>query len=242
MAALHERPHDAAAIAGAFFGNLCRSLVDAPPALADSGLATWFARGKLVPGKAFDWAWLDAPLRDGLQQGLVDAAALIESGSRSHLARPWAANYALGRYGSDYMTRALVAYKGLGGLASDEAIYAMGDFDGDKQPLDGHHSYQMRFEPGDLPPVDFFWSITLYDADRFLYTNPYNRFSMGDRTLGLQRDPDGGLTLLTSHQPPANKANWLPAPAGQFYLILRMYGPRPDTPSWCIPPLQRVPA
>ena len=145
MAALAERPHEADAIAAAFFSNLCQCLASTTVPAADAGMAHWFTRGKLVPGKAFDWSWIDAPLRAGLVRGLQDGAALLESGSRSHLARPWAASYALGRYGSDYLTRALTAYKGLGGLASDEAVYAMGDFDSDKAKLDRHKRYLMRF-------------------------------------------------------------------------------------------------
>ena len=240
LAALHKRPQDAHAIAGAFFTNLCLCLADAPPGVADSGLADWFQRGKLMPGRTFDWAWLDAPLRDGLQQGLIDGAALVVAQSRSQSARPWAAHYGLGRYGTKYLTRALTAYKGLGALASDEAVYAMGDFDADKQPLDGKHNYLMRFEPGLMPPVDAFWSLTLYDADRFLYANPMRRYSIGDRTEGLRSDPDGGLTLRIGHEPPGDPANWLPAPASGFYLILRMYSPLPDARSWHIPPLKRI--
>ena len=240
LAALLERPQDADAIARAFFTNLCQCLADAPPPIADSGMADWFSRAKLVPGKNFDWAWLDAPLRDGLRQGLLDGAALLVSASRSHSARPWAAHFGLGRYGTAYLTRALTAYKGLGALDSVEAVYAMGDFDGTKQALHGSAPYLMRFEPGDLPPVDAFWSITLYDADRFLYPNAVARYSIGDRTPGLRTDPDGGLTLRVSHAPPAGTANWLPAPAGSFYLILRMYCPRPEARTWRIPALQRL--
>ncbi len=242
MVALQERPHDAAAVAGAFFTNLCRGLADNPPPAADAGLADWFGRGKLVAGAAFDWAWLDAPLRDGLQQGLEDGAALLLSGSRSHLARPWATSFSLGRYGNNYLVRALTAYKGLGALDSVEAVYSMGDFDSAKQPLHGDHAYQLRFEPGDLPPVDAFWSITLYDADRFLYANAMQRYSIGDRTPGLQRDPDGGLTLSIRHGAPAEPANWLPAPRGSFYLILRMYNPRAEVRGWRIPALHAIPA
>jgi hypothetical protein len=240
LAALQEHPQDAQAIAGAFFNNLCLCLADAPPSLADRGLADWFQRGKLVAGLAFDWARLDAPLRAGLQQGLVDGAALVVAQSRSQVARPWAAHYGLGRYGTNYLTRALTAYKGLGALASDEAVYAMGDFDADKQPLDGRYGYLMRFESGQMPPVDAFWSVTLYAADRFLYANPAQRYSIGDRTEGLRSDPDGGLTLRIGHVRPSDPANWLPAPASSFYLILRMYSPLPDTRSWHMPPLKRI--
>ena len=116
----------------------------------------------------------------------------------------------------------------------------MGDFDKHKQALDGNTTYLMRFEPGDLPPVDAFWSITMYDADRFLYPNPWQRYSIGDRTPGLQPDPDGGLTLRLSHAVPPDTSNWLPAPAGSFYLILRMYCPRAEARTWRIPALQGI--
>lgn len=245
MAALLERPQDASSIAGDFFTNLCHCLGDAAVPVEDKGLAAWFALAGLVAGTAFDWSLLDGSLRAGLQQGLVDAAELIEKGSRSRVARPWAAHFELGRFGTNYMTRALTAYKGLGALASDEAVYAMGDFDGDKQALDGNTPYLLRFEVGDLPPVDAFWSVTLYDADRFLYSNTQARYAIGDRTQGLQHDLDGGLSLLIGHAPPCNPAlisNWLPAPAGSFYLVLRMYHPRAEARSWRIPPLRAIAA
>ncbi|MEZ5738500.1 MAG: DUF1214 domain-containing protein [Burkholderiaceae bacterium] len=240
MAALQERPADAQAIAGAFFTNLCRALAGTEVPQPDQGMLSWFARGKLVPGTAFDWAWLDAPLRDGLTRGLSDAAALLEANSRSRAARPWVASFSLGKYGTQYITRALTAYKGLGGLVSDEAVYAMSDFDADRQPLDGQNSYLMHFEAGNLPPVDAFGSVTLDDADRFLYPNALARHAIGDRTPGLQTNPDGSLTLRIGHTPPDDTANWLPAPSGRFYLILRLYCPRPETRSWPIPPLHRI--
>jgi hypothetical protein len=240
IAALRARPHEKEAIAGAFFTNLCRSLADYPPPAADAGLAHWFARAGLVAAAAFDFAQVAAPTRAGLLQGLTQAAAWIESGSRSRRARPWATHFALGRYGTEYTTRALTAYKGLGALVPEEAVYAMGDFDADGQPLDGRRAYVLRFEPGELPPVDAFWSVTLYDADRFLYANALGRHSIGDRTAGLVRDADGGLSLQIGHARPPHAANWLPAPAGAFYLILRMYAPRPEVRTWPIPPLRKM--
>jgi hypothetical protein len=240
IAALAARPAEAGEIAAAFFTNLCRSLADAAVPPADAGLAAWFARAGLVPGAAFDFGHLPPPMRTGLQRGLQDAAAWLHGASRSRRARPWATHFGLGRYGSEYTTRALTAYKGLGALAPEEAVYAMGDFDADHQPLDGRHRYVLRFEPGDLPPVDGFWSVTLYDADRFLYPDPLGRHSIGDRTPDLGRDPDGGLSLIVGHAPPAEGANWLPAPAGGFYVIMRLYLPRSELRTWVMPPLQRL--
>lgn len=240
IAALAARPAEAGSIAAAFFTNLCRSLADTAVPPADAGLADWFARAGLVAGAVFDFAHLPPPMRAGLQRGLQDAATWLHGASRSRRARPWATHFGLGRYGTEYTTRALTAYKGLGALAPEEAVYAMGDFDAEHQPLDGRHRYVLRFEPGDLPPVDGFWSVTLYAADRFLHPDPLGRHAIGDRTPDLGRDPDGGLSLVVGHEPPAEDANWLPAPAGGFYVILRLYLPRPELRTWVMPPLRRV--
>lgn len=238
--ALADHPGRADTIAAAFFTNLCRGLADQAIPPADAGLAAWFGRAGLLPSADFEFGQLAEPLREGLVRGMTDAARTIEHASRSRRARPWAANFNIGRYGSEYMVRALTAYKGLGALAAEEAIYALADFDGERQPLDGRHSYRQRFAPGDLPPVDGFWSVTLYDADRFLYPNAFGRHSVGDRTPGLRPDADGGLTLEIGHESPADPANWLPAPPGPFYLVLRLYVPRPEVRTWTIPPLQRT--
>jgi hypothetical protein len=90
----------------------------------------------------------------------------------------------------------------------------------------------MRFAPGQLPPVNAFWSITMYSQrDYFLVPNPIDRYAIGDRTQGLRHDADGGLTLTIQHAPPldeATRANWLPAPPDAFFLCLRAYLPRPE--------------
>ena len=145
-----------------------------------------------------------------------------------------------GRYGSHFLIRARTAYLGLGALATTEAVYAAAHHDAHQEPLDGNRRYRMRFEAGDMPPVDAFWSVTLYDSDRFLYPNEIQRHAIGDRTPGLQRGADGSLTLEVGHARPADAANWLPAPAGRFYLILRMYYPHPGVQGWRIPALQPV--
>lgn len=238
MAAWIARPEDISTFGAHFFDNLCRGLASQKVPDSDTGLASWLTSQGLMPSLSFDFAQLDEDLRAGLLKGLFDGAALLLEGSRSRRARPWAVHFGLGRYGCNYLVRALTAYKGLGALAPDEAVYAMCDFDSEKSPLVGHRQYRLRFEPGELPPVDAFWSITLYGADRFLYPNTIARHSIGDRTPDLHHDADGGLTLKVSHEAPMDQRNWLPAPAGQFYLVLRMYLPRPEVRTWSIPPMQ----
>jgi hypothetical protein len=105
-------------------------------------------------------------------------------------------------------------------------------------------SYRMTFAPGELPPVDAFWSLTLYDGNYFLFGNPLNRYGINDRTPGLRFDADGSLELLVQRDMPASgPANWLPAPPGDFQLVFRTYQPRPPIldGSYRLPPLEIVP-
>src|SRR5204862_7102195 len=101
-----------------------------------------------------------------------------------------------------------------------------------------------RFEKGQLPPVDAFWSITMYRLpQRLLVANPLERYSIGDRTEGLRRGADGSLEIIIQHGSPGkdSESNWLPAPAGDFTLILRAYLPRKEflDGSWKLPAIKR---
>ena len=137
-----------------------------------------------------------------------------------------------GRFDGDFLRRAVIARQAIGAVAPQEALYLRCESDADGQALHGEHAYRIRFEPGQLPPVKAFWSITMYDAgDGMLVENPIARFSIGDRTPGLQADQDGGLTLCLQHRAPddpAERANWLPSPSGGFTVCLRAYLPHPD--------------
>jgi hypothetical protein len=112
--------------------------------------------------------------------------------------------------------------------------------------LNGSGCYTLRFAPGALPPVEAFWSLTMYDSrDYMLVDNPIDRYAIGDRTPDLRRDADGGLTLHIQHARPegqAAQANWLPAPAGDFYLCLRAYVPREEMLDgrYALPALVRI--
>lgn len=125
-----------------------------------------------------------------------------------------------------YATRAVAARAGLFGNHGYEAAYAIIWIDADGHPLDGSHRYTLTLDP--TPPVDAFWSLTMYDVPEFyLVDNPLNRYSIGDRTPGLLKGADGSVTLyLQAESPGADlEANWLPTPAGPFRPILRMYQP-----------------
>ena len=143
-----------------------------------------------------------------------------------------------------YAQRALAARGGLWGNHGYEAAYAMVYLDDDGNALDGANRYELRFDRE--PPVSAFWSVTMYDdRDFFLVANPIDRYSIGDRTPGLQRDADGVLTIVMQRDEPAEpdrRANWLPTPARGFRPILRMY--EPDAAvfdgRYELPPIRRV--
>ena len=125
-----------------------------------------------------------------------------------------------------YVGRAVVARGGLWGNHGYEADYAFVWTDGDGQPLNGANRYELRLEQ--LPPVDAFWSLTMYDVpDFYLVANPIDRYSIGDRTPGLQTGPDGSLTIyLQADAPgPEKEANWL-RPGRVFRPVMRMYQPQ----------------
>ena len=129
-----------------------------------------------------------------------------------------------------YATRAAAARGGLWGNHGFEATYAMAWTDADGDPLDGaDNRYELRFSPP--PPVDAFWSLTMYDASKFyLVTNAIDRYSIGDRTAGLVSDGDGSVTIYIQRDAPdtGRQPNWLPTPDGRFRPLMRMYQPRAE--------------
>ena len=143
--------------------------------------------------------------------------------------------------GASYLARALAARGGLWGNHGYEAAYPMTYTDADGDQLDGHHRYVLRLEKD--PPVDAFWSLTMYDLpDFYLVANPIDRYSIGDRTPGLRRDSDGSLTIVIQHEQPADTSNWLPAPAAPFRPLMRLYQPQAAVldGTYKIPPITKA--
>jgi hypothetical protein len=149
----------------------------------------------------------------------------------------------IGVYGDDLVTRAAIARNGWGANVPAEAVYPTASIDSDGAPLDGTHRYRIRFEADRLPPVDAFWSVTLYGPDRFFVENPLRRYALGDRSPGLEYGADGSLEILVQSAPTEERqANWLPAPAGPFSLMLRLYLPKQEVVegAWEPPRIERI--
>src|SRR5262249_14139724 len=140
----------------------------------------------------------------------------------------WQVMLESGRY-NDYLARAALAWMGgAGANLPEDALYPLGFVDADGKPLDGRNGYTLRFEKGQTPPVDGFWSLSMYGIDQNLVANPLNRFNIGDRTQGLKYGGDGSLTIyIQSERPPKeHESNWLPAPQDRFVLAMRAYSPK----------------
>lgn len=149
----------------------------------------------------------------------------------------------IGSYGTDYKLRAAVAFGGLGANLPEDAIYPVTNVDSTGQQLTGKYNYVVHFEKNQIPPVNAFWSLTMYNDKHFFVENPINRYAIGDRDA-LQFNADGTLDLYLQNKAPGNgkDANWLPAPEGDFNLLLRLYDPKPEVfnGTWTPPLIKRV--
>ena len=138
------------------------------------------------------------------------------------------------------------ALLGIYGNTKEEAYYAAWQVDAEGKPFTAKTDrFVLKFPAGQLPPVKLFWSLTMYSIpDRFLVANPINRYSIGSKTAGLKTDADGSLTIYVQAESPGadKESNWLPAPAGLFYPVMRMYGPeqRIISGEWKVPALEKV--
>ncbi|MEU1956296.1 DUF1254 domain-containing protein [Nocardia rhamnosiphila] len=183
---------------------------------------------------------LDHPtLRRAAERGLADGLRLIEQhvATLGRTVNGWSVNARGTDFGDDHLLRAAVAYSQIYINPAEEALYPVCERDTDDRPLTGTHCYTIRFEPGNLPPADHFWSLTVYHAKGLLYDNEVDRYAITDRTPGLHHSDDGSLTIhLQTQRPDRPGTNWLPCPPGRFRLMLRLYGPR--NPMWNPPPVR----
>jgi hypothetical protein len=231
----------------AYFTLLAELMKTNPPAAADAPALAKFARIGLVPGQDFDAGKLRADFARRIPEIANDRIMIqFKINKDVHDIDGWGFTTKTGIYGTDYLMRALITAIGLGANRPQDAVYPTSQKDGDGRVYDGANKYVMRFAKGQLPPVEGFWSLTMYDGAYFFVPNPINRYSVSARQ-DLKANPDGSVDLyIQKDSPGADKeANWLPAPAGKFILMLRMYWPNESNPSiidgtWTIPPVRKV--
>jgi hypothetical protein len=211
-----------------FFTQLGAALKDNAVQPVDQALFGQFARIGLT-ANGFDASKLSPPARQGLLRALKDGpfVAISAMATAAVQRSGWTWATGLDSFGFDYPKRALVAGPYLGGNGEKEAMYPLRYTDSDGAVLTGEKAYTMTFSSP--PPVDAFWSVTVYDAQNKLLTaNPISRFKVGTDTPGLVSGADGSITIPLQHESPAGPAakNWLPTPSGPFYLVLRLYQPK----------------
>jgi hypothetical protein len=147
---------------------------------------------------------------------------------------------------NNYLYRMGAATAGIYGNSKQEAMYPIYGVDEAKQKLNGANRYTLRFAPGELPPVNAFWSLTMYELPAsLLVANPISRYLLNSPMLPqFKRDPDGGLTLIIQNESPGKdkESNWLPAPKGPFIMYMRLYWPKEAAleGKWKAPPLKNV--
>ncbi|MEV4264226.1 DUF1254 domain-containing protein [Kribbella sp. NPDC049584] len=227
-----------------FFGTAATVMGDNPPHPTDTSMlqrARWLG---FQPGAPFDLTEAPEPVREAVDAAPAEAFAQMQASipRSGALVNNWQmVSSPIGTYGTDYLKRALIAFIGLAANPVEDAIYPTAMTDADGQPFDSSKRYVLHFPPGQLPPTNAFWSLSMYDQRQLFTANPINRFAIGDRDA-LATNADGSLDIHISRETPGAdlESNWLPAPsAGPFTMNLRLYWPRPEALDgrWTPPPI-----
>src|SRR5450631_864886 len=232
--------------AAKYFAYAAELLKLHPPHDTDQPIIALMKRIGIEPGKSFDFDTLEPAVKKALESAPEDAQQLMtwKMASLARVVNGWSMNTdTMGVYGNYYLKRAIVSQFGLGANLPEDAIYPLNLFDDSGKPLDGASKYTLHFEKGATPPVNAFWSITLYDAEGFQVANVLNRFAVSSY-FPFKTNADGSLDLYFQNESPGKdkEANWLPAPKGPFNLCMRLYAPKSDalTGKWNPPPVTKT--
>lgn len=227
-----------------FYEILNRALRSLPPREGEEALMAQFDAIGIGPNSEFRADALDRTTRKALEKAIGDARKVVKASTFRTIedVNGWMISHDIGRYGFKFMHRAAVVKGGYGNLP-EESLYPAALYDDSGETLSGSNAYELRFDAEAFPPVDGFWSLAVYTMDAKLAPNAIERYSIGDRTAGLEYGADGSLTLYLQHeQPSAGEANWLPTPKGGFFAVMRLYEPAQEALSneYELPRITRV--
>jgi hypothetical protein len=229
-----------------YFAYAAELLKLQPPHITDQPIIARLKRIGFEVGKSFDLDKADPAVKKGLASAPEDAQKLMawKVPTLARIANGWSMNTdTMGVYGNYYLKRAIVTQLGLGANLPEDAIYPLNLADDTGKPLDGANDYVLHFDKGQTPPVDAFWSVTLYDPKGFQVANALNRFAVSS-WMPFKYNSDGSLDLYFQSESPGTdkQANWLPAPKGPFNLTMRLYAPKSDalTGKWNPPPVVKA--
>ena len=230
-----------------FFQYLDAALEFVPVTPQDQAIRSRLSRIGVGPGKTFSFKDLSlehkAALLLGMKQGEEKVEKYLEGGMKD--IEGWKIGSLFGDaafYNGDWLKRAAAAQGGIYGNDGIEAMYPMTRVTASGETLDASkHNYTLTFPAGQLPPVNAFWSVTMYDGKtQLLIENPINRYLINSPMLpGMKTNADGSLTITIQKESPGpdKESNWLPAPNGTIYLVMRLYWPKEEPPS-ILPPGQ----
>jgi len=209
------------------FDEIGKDMIDNPPYSYDAQVVAKFKTIGVGSGLTPSVTANDT-IKEALQTGIEEGEKLIDAkvnDLRTNI-NGWIINLNTGNYGSDYLLRAAIAKVLLGANVPQESVYPYTLVDSDGKNLTGTQKYVLHFD-NNLPPVDAFWSLSMYYAKKYFVDNPINRNSIGDHTPGLKYNTDGSLDIYIQHDNPGKdkESNWLPSPSDIFNLTLRMYMP-----------------
>lgn len=239
--------------AASFFALFAQLMKINPPTAEDAPMVATLAKIGIVPGQDFDATKLDPAVAKGLagapKPGQEKIMSWMKEGivaGDSKLQDGWFFTTEAGIYGTKYRQRALITAFGLGANRPQDAVYPTSEGPDILKKYSGANKYVLHFNKGELPPVNGFWSLTMYDANYFFVPNPINRYTVSQRNK-LKTNADGSVDLYVQNDSPGKdkEENWLPAPKDQFILMMRLYWPKEKPPSlldgsWKIPPVKEV--
>jgi hypothetical protein len=232
--------------AAAYFKYAAEVMKVNPPHITDWSMEAQLKKIGIIPGKSFDYDKLDLAVKQALDKAPSDSQALMKwkLPTLARVVNGWSMNTdTMGVYGDYYLKRAIVTKLGLGANQPADAIFPMNIADADGKPMNGDQNYVLHFSKDELPPVEAFWSITMYNAEGYQAANPINRFAVSS-WMPLKYNADGSLDIyIQNDNPGADKeANWLPAPRGLLGVTMRLYAPKNDALDgrWNPPAVKRV--
>lgn len=216
----------------AYFTLLASLLKDNPPAAADAPMVEKLAKIGIVRGREFDPTKLPAAAAKSIPEA-AQKRIMGHFKDAGTIANGWIFTTKAGVYGTDYLQRAFVTAIGLGANRPQDAVYPTSEVDAEGKPYSGAHKYVMHFPKGQTPPVNGFWSLTMYNGDYFFVENPLNKYTVSPRN-NLKYNADGSLDIYIQNESPGKdkETNWLPAPKGKFILMMRLYWPKDTAPSF----------
>ncbi len=242
-------PPDAQKSSVEFFGILDFLLGFCPTVKSEKKLRARFASIGVDADKIFDASALTSEMKTAVEKGMGDAWGELAKLQKRMDAKEVTSGDIFGTreyLKNNYLYRMMAAIAGIFGNSKQEAMYPLYTVDVDGKKLDGADRYTLYFEPGKLPPVKGFWSLTMYELPAsLLFANPLKRYLLNSPMMPkFNLDADGGLTFFVQNESPGKdkEANWLPAPKGPFFMVMRLYWPKPAAleGKWTAPPLKRV--